>query len=305
MRVTPKSRRGPRYWFNLLLVGFLGGVVMLLVGYEVAYIAWVTGRADAPLCCRTPADLGLAYESIALTAPDGVKLSGWYLPSQNHSAVIMLHGYGANRLELLDRAAILARAGFGVLLYDQRGHGESGGSLRSFGWADVSDVDAAVAWLGGRDEVDTDRLGIFGFSIGGQVALRAAAANPVLRAVAADGPSVARTSDAPPPADLEERLYQVVGRVDDWAISLRTGVPAPAGVLAILAHISPRPLLLISTGGPGDFEHRRVASYYRAAEQPKTLLEIPEAAHGGGFAARPEVYTETLIQFYEDALTGE
>ncbi len=55
---------------------------------------------------------------------DGVTLSGWYIRLQNSAAVILLHGYNANRMDTLNHAELLAHHGYGVLMYDLRGHGE-------------------------------------------------------------------------------------------------------------------------------------------------------------------------------------
>ena len=168
---TPEQetkKRGCRYWLNLLAVGLVG---LLLLGY-VAYIGvWVwgmSGTAHRPDCCTTtPADLGFEYEEVTLTTDDGLRLAGWYIPSHNRAAVILLHGYGSSRRETLPRAAILARHGYGVLLYDERASGQSEGDFRSFGWADVADVPLALDFLRERADVDPDRIGILGFSIGG------------------------------------------------------------------------------------------------------------------------------------------
>jgi hypothetical protein len=70
--------------------------------------------------------------------------------------------------------------------------------------------------------------------------------------------------------------------------------------VALIGEISPRPLLLISTGD--DFERSVARGYYGAAGDPKELLEIPEAGHGGGLDARPEVYRERVGALFERAL---
>lgn len=300
MKLTTSKKRGWRYWLRLLLVGLVGGLVMFYLGYIVLIVNSLARPVRNPPCCITPADLGLDFEEVAFTSSDGVTLSGWYIPSRNRAAVILLHGYGGNRLEMIWRADMLARHGYGVLLYDQRASGESGGDVRSYGWFDVNDVAAALDFLQSRDDVDPERIGILGFSVGGQVALRAAAQTDRIKAVAADGPSMAIIQDVFAPASLRERMTIATVWIGDKFLAWRTGVPAPPGVTEGIADIAPRPILLISTGQ--DYEQRQAQHYYDLAGEPKTLWEIPEAGHGGGPAAQPEEYENKIVTFFDQAL---
>lgn len=83
-------------------------------------------------------------------------------------------------------ASLLAEAGFAALAFDHRGFGESGGRP---GHEDcqgkLADMRAAVGFLAGRAEVDAARIGLVGICLGGGYAVRAAAADPRVRAVAA------------------------------------------------------------------------------------------------------------------------
>ena len=300
MKPITSKRRGCGYWFRLLSVGLVGGLMLACLGIEVIYIIWVTRPAPTSICCATPADLDLAYEQVTLTSGDGVILSGWYIPSRNKAAVILLHGYGANRTEMLGRAGALARHGYGVLLYDLRAHGESGGDWRTYGWLDVKDVDAALVFLQNRADLDPERIGILGFSIGGQIALRAAAQSDRLKAVVADDPGFVKIEDAPPPTSLYERVLYLVNWIDTRGIELRTGVTAPPGVVEVIDDIAPQPLLLIATGQ--DLGRRLVRHFYDRAHMPKMLWEIPEASHGEQFAARPEEYEQRVVAFFDQAL---
>ena len=67
-------------------------------------------------------------------ASDGVKLSGWYRPSANGATVIVVHGGGSDRRGSVAHASLLARHGYGVLLYDARGRGRSDGRQNAWGW---------------------------------------------------------------------------------------------------------------------------------------------------------------------------
>jgi pimeloyl-ACP methyl ester carboxylesterase len=244
---------------------------------------------------------GREYQSVDLyNEQDDIHLSGWYIPSKNGAVVILLHGYGSNRLEMLSRANVLAAHGYGVLLYDLRGHGESGGNKRSFGWEDVSDVDTALEFLAGCKDVDPDRIGILGFSIGGQIALRAAAENENIRAIIADDPGYVSIDDAPPAVSASEKFAYFVAWVDDRGVSLWSGVPIPAGIPEILPQIAPRPIFFIDTGQGGG---RKFVRYlYELADDPKTLWEIPETYHGGQFNARPDEYEAKMIEFFDTYL---
>ncbi len=268
----------------------------------IAMVIEATVRPTPSLiCCRTPKDLGYDYQAVTFTSEDNVTLSGWYIPSQNRAAVILLPGFGGNRVEMLGRAVFLARHGYGVLLYDLRGHGQSGGNLRTNGWTDVQDVAAALRFLQGQKEIDSHRIGILGFSVGGQIALRAAAQYTSLKAAAADGPGLVKTQDAPPPNSLFERVNLPITWLIDRAFEWRTGVKAPPGVVDSIPDIAPRAVLLIATGQDAN-EIRIAENYYAHASEPKTLWQIPEAGHGGGLSARPEEYEQRVITFFDRSL---
>lgn len=297
------KKRGYAFWLKRLLLG-------LAVIRVAAYLALFPAVADAqahptryPVCCTTPADLGLKYQDVTFTSDDGVTSSGWYIPSQNEAAVILLHGYGTNRVAMLSRAQVLAGHGYGTLLYDLRAHGKSGGDAFGFGWLEVGDVAAALAFLQGREEVDPERIGILGFSIGGQIALRAASEMDGIRGVVADGPSLANCQDVPPPSSMGERWRAWETCFSFKNTEWRLGISAPRAVVEAIADIAPRPILLISTGR--GVERRMCRHYADRAGDPKSLWEIPEAGHGGGLAARPDEYEGRLVAFFDGALLAD
>lgn len=282
-------------------MGLFGGITLGYIAAIAIYIEATVRPAPSSICCLTPAEVKFNYEAVTFTSEDQVTLSGWYIPSRNRAAVIVLHGYGGNRLEMMARAEFLARHEYGVLLYDLRGHGESDGNLRTYGWLDVQDVSAALGFLQNQENIDPNRIGILGFSIGGQIALRAAAQHELLKAVVADGPSLARTEDAPLPDSLFEQVSHTIAWVIDRILEWRTGETAPSGVVEVISKIAPRPVLLIATGQ--DATELRIAEhFYEQAGDPKTLWQIPEAGHGGGLMSRPDEYEQTVIKFFNQRL---
>ncbi|MBI3286435.1 MAG: alpha/beta fold hydrolase, partial [Chloroflexi bacterium] len=136
----------------------------------------------------TPADNGLDYEEVVLITEDGLALRAWYLPGTNGAAIIVQHGYGGSRQRMLLEASMLHKHGYGVLLFDWRGHGESEGGLVTFGYYEIRDAQAALAWLQNRPEVDSDRMGVLGDSMGAVALLYAAARMPEIKAVVAISP---------------------------------------------------------------------------------------------------------------------
>ena len=106
---------------------------------------------------------------------------------RNHAAVVLLHGAGSTRSSVLDHAVVLANHGYGVLLFDARGHGRSGGRAMDFGWYGDKDVTAAVSFLQTRPDVDDDLIAAVGLSMGGEEAIGAAASDRRIRAVVAEG----------------------------------------------------------------------------------------------------------------------
>jgi uncharacterized protein len=100
---------------------------------------------------------------------------------------VLLHGSGSTRANVLDHAAALAARGYGVLILDARGHGESGGQEMDFGWFGDVDIAPAVDYLRAAPDVAGDRVALVGMSMGGEEAIGAAASMPAVRAVVAEG----------------------------------------------------------------------------------------------------------------------
>ena len=181
-----RSRKtdGPAWWRwlrrGLLAVAAFVVAQVVLFPTSVAYVVTHAARAYVPA-----PNLGASYEEVSFTTSDGLRLRGWYIPSKNGAAVISFPGRSSSQT----RAKMLARHGYGVLLFDRRGEGESDGDPNLFGWQGERDVHAAVAYLRSRREVDPERIGGIGLSVGGEMMIEAAAESAKLKAIVSEGGS--------------------------------------------------------------------------------------------------------------------
>lgn len=128
----------------------------------------VMARPSPAVLGVAPSDLGAAEVRIPSTS--GSVLRGWLAAGRpDGGAVLLLHGVGANRLVMVDRARFLRAAGYTVLLIDFQGHGESPGERVTFGAVESRDAHAALDFL--RAQVPGQRVGVIGVSMGGAAAL--------------------------------------------------------------------------------------------------------------------------------------
>ena len=122
---------------------------------------------ERPEIKETPEDYGMIYEKVSVTTEDGLKLYGWYIPGENGATIMVEHGSPGGRQDGLYEAGFLNEGGYGVLLGSFRAHDECEGELISFGYHEQKDIAAWHQYLLGRDDVDPERIGLFGESMGG------------------------------------------------------------------------------------------------------------------------------------------
>jgi hypothetical protein len=284
---------------RLRQVGWGAAVLVLawLVVVPVGVAIVATHKARSPVA---EADLGAPYERVALTTSDGLRLAGWYVPSRNRAAVIAFPG----RTGPVPHARMLVRHGYGVLLLDRRGEGESEGDFNAFGWDGEADVTAAVAFLRGRSDVDPERIGGLGLSVGGELLLTAASHDDGLRAVVSEGAGI---------RSLAEHLQlPELGTVQRWitpwiaetaAIAVFANRTPPDDLSELVARIAPRPVLLIQAlDGNGGEELNTV--YAEAIGASAALWQV-DAGHTGALAADPAEYERRVVAFLDRALLGD
>jgi hypothetical protein len=171
-------------------------LVVLLVQGWLVYLVTRPQRAEEKMNPQKFADLtgsSLPWSEERWANADNTQSSGWFLRgAQGAPAIILNHGYGRNRSELLDLGIRLHEAGYHALLPDLRGHGKSTVEWSSLGIYESDDTASAVKFLkemkgsSGQSLIDQSRLGLYGLSIGGVAALTAAAKEPAVRTVIVD-----------------------------------------------------------------------------------------------------------------------
>lgn len=242
------------------------------------------------------ANLGAAKQSVTIPVTDSLELSGWYVRPRNGATVIALHGTGSNRLGVERHSRLLVRHGYGVLALDLRGHGESDGRSTSAPWTMDEDVSAVLTWLRARDEVDPQRIGLVGVSMGGEVAVRVAASERAIRATVAEGLN-GGAADARDAGHSWLSLVQLgmLSAVSALLIGEGTGSDAE-----LVEQIAPRPVLLISAGeGPEATTNRYLL---QRAGRSAQLWNLPDAPHAAAIRTEPREYERRVIGFLDRAL---
>jgi dienelactone hydrolase len=287
VRVTPG-------WWRLLALP-VAFVILQFAVVPLAAAIYATHPPNTPTTAALPA----GYEAVSITTADGVPLLGWYVPSHNGAAVVLLPGSGGEKSSTMAHAAVLARHGYGVLALDSRGTGGSGGVGNAWGWRGPEDVAGAVTWLQSRDEVDDARIGVVGLSMGAEIGLTAAAADDRIRAVVAEG-ATARVADdlAYLPADVTGVIRRIDAVVMFGAASLMTDAAPPPPLMDAIAEAD-LPVLLIV----GDDPEEALAAERFARVAPSlsvwTNLDTP---HMQALAVHPEAWEARVIGFLDSAL---
>jgi dienelactone hydrolase len=281
-----------RYPRRLLLAGSAFVVVAVLVmPVTVAYVVTHAARADVP-----KAELGAAHENVEFRTSDGLLLKGWYIRSRNGAAVIASPGRSGTQA----RAKLLARHGYGVLLFDRRGEGESQGDPNTFGWHGARDIHAAVKYLQGRRNVDPQRIGGIGLSVGGEMMIQAAAESPALTAIVSEGASGRSVRDdlANPDSDWQAALGDGIATI---ATALFTDDRPPATLESLVPKIHGAVFFVYGERGQ-PAEKPANHSFYAKAHGPKALWQVPGSRHVGGVDARPREYERRVVAFFDHHL---
>lgn len=270
-----------------------------------AYVIAESRPNHHPVCCETPLDLGAAtYEDIQVQTDDSILLSGWYVPPEEIPGplIVLLHGARGDRLGTAWHARQIIEAGYGVLMYDQRGTGESTGDRVYLGWMQAGDLLSVLDYLESRPEVDANKIGAVGLSRGAHTAINAAYLKPQgMAAIWLDGIQAQRIEDFPAAETSAERFATLINalilKIDEIHIR-RKAPPAFIELLPELDHVK----MVLVAGGLDDFERRVNQQYARVIGENAQFWLIEEAWHVGGAAVIPEEYRQRMVDYFAAAL---
>jgi dienelactone hydrolase len=288
------DRLARRYGRRVLLT-FAGLIVfvVLVMPVAVSYVFTHATRAVVP-----PARLGAPYDDVSFRTGDGLKLNGWYVPSKNGAAVVVYPGRAGPQRQ----ARMLARHGYGVLLFDRRGEATSQGDPNAFGWEFDKDLRAAAAFLRRRSDVRRDRIGGIGLSVGGEALLQTAARSDAYEAVVSEGAGVRSLREQRMLPGLEMKLFQPSMAVITGATATFANELPPPNLRDLSGRIT-APVFFIYAGHGQGGENLN-PKFFAAAKEPKTLWKIPDAEHTGGIEARPAEYERRVVSFFDENLLG-
>jgi pimeloyl-ACP methyl ester carboxylesterase len=314
--------------------------LVVLVAY-LAYVGYdgsqVFGAHDRSGDCRTPASaFGWSYEAInydiasdeeldaypdrsncagtgeaaggRVTASDGVKIAGWYIPAAGASAsaatVVLAHGNGMTKSEMLSWAEPL-HAAYNLVLFDFRNHGQSSGENTTLGVQEMRDVRAVIDWL--ETSKAPSSIAVLGVSMGGAAAIDEAADDERVAAIILDSTHATLVSALE--AQLASRGFPLA-LPGSWSILLggllRTGEDlSVADPVQAIARIGDRPVLIVTAGqdeavGPRDGEELMAAGVQEGAQIE--LKTCPAARHGESVVACAADYAGWVLSFLERSL---
>lgn len=342
---VPDGRPPRRRWtFRGAALFGLAALIACLTGYLLYTGIEGSNRLVHPPWrsteCRTPADLGWEYEAInydseavasppaqpvtgpthcsamapagdEVVTPDGIRIAGWYIPAAGDigpggPTIVMSHGHGGNKSGLLAYAEVVHDR-YNVVLFDHRNAGQSTGTMTTLGVLEQHDLRVILDWL--EREKGPERVGVLGTSMGAATALRVAASDQRLDAIAIDS-AHARLSYT-----LEVRMEHAghPPYPGTWAIFLgalvRTGLDfGAADPLDAVPQLGSRPLLILHGGADAANLVEVNAEPLRAVAQeagvPVEVHVCGAAGHGGVLATCPDEYREWLNSFFDEALDG-
>jgi dipeptidyl aminopeptidase/acylaminoacyl peptidase len=303
-----RSARKPRWRLRILVTGLAAAVAVcaVLIG-----LAW---RTSNTLMTAPPAHyawslanypaLAKVAEPFTVHSSTGATLVGRFIRGRSTATIVLSHGYWGDEDEMLPVANTLHAAGFTVVTYNERGRDGSTGQ-GTWGALETKDLRSVIDAVVRHPDVDTNEVAEFGFSIGADISILEAANDPRVKAVVADAswPSLSGYMQS----HLSDVILHPTTLFDPLALKileLRTGADlSQVRPAAVIARISPRPILLIQGLADTDVKPSSGVVNYNDARTPKQLWLVPGEGHEatvqpGGAGTSPRVaafFTRALL----------
>ena len=303
--VAGPSRISGEFVLRLLLGVFILLVVIFLalagVGAGLTY--YVITASNSQEAVNPQSYLLSSYISLSFTDRSGGEHEGWLLLGLRGAPVIILcHGYDSNRSDLLSLGSILRDNHFNVYLFNF--HGPKAKESRSnLGPRQASDLIAAIETVTKQPDINPNRVGLFGTSVGGYAALVAAELNPKVKALVVD------TTYSTPERMFDSQidrllggssgLFHVLTEAEFHLASMGGDSYAMPANLPKLANV---PKLFIS-GRDNPSLAAMTEALYDQAPQPKQLLVMEHSESGLASEAEKKEYENQVLNFFLQKLS--
>ena len=288
-------------WFKVLVEVIVISVVLVLgISY---YVFHTYVYPPKMLMVTTPEDLDINYENVSFQTEDDLTLQGWFVRSAERSdqAIIITHGYPANKSDVLGWGKFLQEK-YNLFYFDFRAHGKSQGNTATFGYHEQKDIAAAINYLKTRDEINPNRIGVMGFSMGGVTGLLSAAQGLEIKAVVADSPYASLSAMVNevfrgysflkwPFVELTRLWAKWILKFDFNEISLEQK-----------ANQISTPVLLIHAQNDPVIPSSNSQTIYDNLAGPKEIWLTDSSDHGANYYLFKEEYQTKVLDFFEQYL---
>ncbi len=246
----------------------------------------------------------LHREHVSFRSTDGLQLDGAFIHGGNGATVILLHGYGRSKEQMLPQANLLNEAGYSILMFDFRASGQSEGKYITFGGREVADLEGAIRYLETRPDVDMSRVGALGFSMGGAVAILKSGDLPIKALVI--NSTFARFKSVIW-QNFREYLKGIpffpLGYLTLFVMKIRTGIYYPAiNPIRSLQKLKAIPLLIMHGAHDRRIPVENLFEFQRDAPWIKEFWLVRRAEHEDVYSVTKEQYEQKLLSFYRKYL---
>lgn len=286
------------------MIFLVAAVIVVLLGGAWGWrsSSWVLTGEREPLT-TTPRTFGFPFTDETFSSTDGTRLKAWFVPavSFNDVTLVICHGWGANRSNILERTHFLrARGNYNLFYFDFRNHGHSDEGKTSLSGNEIDDLEMALAHLRTTHPAESVRVGLYGMSMGGAVSLWVAAHKTDVAAVAAESPYSAAGEAVIRYGRLFYRAPRWMSLITLAFVRSRLGFdPDDYAPVRVIDKISPRPLFLLQGGRDARTPPSEGQRLLDAAREPKSLWTLPGADHGELAEMGGKEYQGRLLAFYD------
>lgn len=293
------DERGSIRVYQLIIAGF--AVLLIFVIALAVAGSFLTAPANQSIG-ELPSDL--AGNSVEFASESGSTIHGWFIPGEKGGgAVALMHGVRANRLSMLERARLLSKAGYSVLLFDFQAHGESEGKRLTFGYLESKDARAAIDFL--RTHAPGEKIGVIGVSMGGAASLLA---SPSLDVNAMVLEMVYPTIQQAITNRLTMRFgswASVLTPLLSWQLKPRLGIDVDAlRPIDTVGSVRAPKLFIVGE----DDQHTTLEEsreLFNAAAEPKELWVVNGAKHVDLYVVAKSEYERRVLDFFAKYLKSD